>query len=69
MLILNRYNGQKIYLGKNQEITITVKAIRKGRVSLGIQAPLHYPIVRDNAKKEACHPFIQDPSKNLFDSI
>jgi carbon storage regulator len=44
MLILSRKNGQSIVL--NDDIVITVVAIDRNRVQLGIRAPGYVPIFR-----------------------
>jgi carbon storage regulator len=44
MLILSRKSGQSIVI--NDDIVITVTALDRGRVQLGIQAPGYVPIYR-----------------------
>lgn len=58
MLVIERYPGQETYIDvptcKGFE-SITVKVLeinlRDGSVSIGIEAPRHIEVVRDNAKK------------------
>lgn len=52
MLILKRATNQKLYVGKNKEVVITVCELNHRYVSLGIDAPKDLPIVRDNAKNK-----------------
>ncbi len=51
MLVLKRNLHEKFHIGKDKEITITICALNHCSVSIGIDAPLHIPIVRDNAQK------------------
>ena len=44
MLILSRKTGQSIVL--NEDIVVTVLAVDRGRVQLGIRAPRYVPIFR-----------------------
>ncbi|MCS6850179.1 MAG: carbon storage regulator [Gemmataceae bacterium] len=44
MLVLSRKLGEKIYIGEN--ISITVVDIDRGKIRLGIEAPRHVPIFR-----------------------
>ena len=45
MLVLTRYIGQKIMIG--DDIVITVCGVNKGQVSLGLEAPDHIEIWRN----------------------
>ena len=45
-LILSRYPGEKIVIGKDGEITIEVKEIDRGRVRLHVSAPRDVLILR-----------------------
>lgn len=47
MLVLSRRINERIYVG--DEIEIVVVDIMQDKVRLGIQAPRHVAIVRDNA--------------------
>ena len=38
MIVLARKVGQRIVIGKNQEVLVTVIGLRGGRVRLGIEA-------------------------------
>lgn len=53
MLVLSRKVGQKILIGDG--ITVTVVRVNQGTVRLGVEAPDHLPIVREEIKgrKEA----------------
>lgn len=44
MLVLSRKLGEKIYISDN--ICITVVDIDRGKIRLGIEAPRHVPIFR-----------------------
>ena len=46
MLILTRDLGQKIIIGK-EEIVVTVLAVSKGKVKLGVTAPSSVPVDRE----------------------
>lgn len=50
MLILQRNINEKLYIGKNHEIVVTVCRLVRNGVSLGIDAPKYVPIIRDDAK-------------------
>lgn len=46
MLVLSRRRDSKIQIGADAKITITVLAIHKGHVKLGIDAPNEISILR-----------------------
>lgn len=46
MLVLSRKVGEKIVIGRWNEITLTVVSVRGGRVKLGIEADGSIPIQR-----------------------
>jgi carbon storage regulator len=46
MLVLTRKLGEKIYIGHDQSIVITVVNIDRGKIRLGISAPRDVPIYR-----------------------
>ncbi len=48
MLVLSRKVGEKILIGDN--ISVTVVRVAPGVVRLGIDAPTHLPIVREEIK-------------------
>ena len=48
MLCLTRKAGQKIYIGSNKEIAITVLKVSRGNVLIGIDAPKSIDIMRDD---------------------
>ena len=52
MLVLSRRNGQRVVI--NENITLTVIAVHKGRVQLGIEAPKEIAVRREElaAKKK-----------------
>lgn len=49
MLVLSRRAGQRIEIGP--DIAVNVLEVRHGEVRLGIEAPLHVAILRDDAKR------------------
>jgi carbon storage regulator len=49
MLVLSRKVGERIWIG--EEISITVVRLAGGVVRLGIEAPAHMPVVRDELKR------------------
>lgn len=46
MLVLSRKLGEKIFIGSNAEIVVTVVDIDRGKIRLGIDAPKEIPIYR-----------------------
>ena len=50
MLSLSRKTGERIYIG--DDIIVSVADIKKGRVVLGIQAPLNLAIWREEIYKK-----------------
>lgn len=51
MLILDRRREERVHIGP--DITITVVRIGTNQVSLGIDAPKHVQVLRDDAKRTA----------------
>jgi carbon storage regulator len=49
MLVLSRKHGQSIVVGG--EVTITVVAIGRGRVQLGVTAPLDMAVHREEVQR------------------
>jgi carbon storage regulator len=47
MLVLTRKCEEKITIGKNKEIVITILKVKGENVSVGIKAPENYPIWRN----------------------
>lgn len=47
MLVLSRRINQKIIIGLNAEIVIQITDIQNGAVRIGITAPKHIPIHRE----------------------
>lgn len=45
MLVLTRKTGEQIYIG--EDVVVTVVAVDGGRVRLGIKAPPHVRILRE----------------------
>lgn len=64
MLVLSRYVDQRIRVG--DDVTITIVRIGDGQVRIGIDAPDHVPIVRDElAERELAagpQPLAPSPS-------
>jgi len=46
MLVLTRKVGERIAIGENQEVVVTVVAIHGGRVRLGFEADASIPVHR-----------------------
>lgn len=62
MLVLSRKLGEKILIGEN--ICVTVVDIDRGKIRLGIEAPMDVPIFREELLKQG-HPYgFQDPTVN-----
>lgn len=49
MLVLSRRVGQAIRIGDNVDVVVT--KIGRDKITLGIEAPRHVVVLRDNAKK------------------
>ena len=49
MLVLSRKTGERIWIG--DEISITVVRVNGGGVRIGIDAPPHLPVMRDELKQ------------------
>lgn len=47
MLVLSRKLGEKIVIGADREIVLTVVHIDKGKIRLGIEAPRNIDIMRE----------------------
>ncbi len=45
MLVLTRKSGEKIQIG--EEITLSIEQIRGDRVRIGVTAPRHIPVYRE----------------------
>lgn len=50
MLVLSRKVGQRIWIG--DEISVTVVRISGGAVRLGIEAPPHMPVARQELREQ-----------------
>lgn len=48
MLVLSRKVGEKIFIGEN--ISVTIVRVAQGVVRLGVEAPTHLPIVREEIR-------------------
>lgn len=48
MLVLSRKVGERIFIGEN--ISVTIVRVAQGVVRLGVEAPGHLPIVREEIK-------------------
>jgi len=55
MLVLSRKTGERIYLGENREIEITVVRIGSNNVRIGVDAPRDVPIVREELQATLSH--------------
>lgn len=49
MLVLSRKVGERIFIGEN--ISVTIVRVAQGVVRLGVEAPAHLPIVREEIRK------------------
>ena len=70
MLTLTRRSGEKIVIGSNGEIVITVAEIRGDKVRLGIDAPKDVPVHREEVyhaiqeeKQRQAPPSTEDPDQ------
>ncbi len=52
MLVLTRKSEQKIIIGRNKQIVITVLKVQGDQVSIGIKADADTPIYREELLKE-----------------
>lgn len=52
MLVLTRKSDQKIIIGRNKEIVVTVLKVQGDQVSIGIDAPAEEPIYRKELLEE-----------------
>lgn len=52
MLVLSRKLGEKVYIGQNAEICVTVVDIDRGKIRIGIEAPRSMPIYRQELLPE-----------------
>ena len=59
MLVLSRKLGEKIYI--NDNISITVVDIDRGKIRLGIEAPRNVPIFRQELLADGVHPKADTP--------
>ncbi len=62
MLVLTRKVGERIAIGENQEVVVTVVALGGGRVRLGFEADASIPVHRIEPDKKVTptefgHPF------------
>lgn len=62
MLVLSRKVGEKLIIGDN--ITLTINRISGNRVKIGIEAPNHVRVVRDELERfPAPDPMFADDGK------
>jgi carbon storage regulator CsrA len=60
MLVLNRKEGEKIFIGA--DVTITLVSTRSdGTAKIGIDAPASTPIYRDDVAPEGFKPYASPP--------
>ena len=57
MLVLSRKVGQRIWIG--DEISVTVVRISGGAVRLGIEAPPHMPVARQELRDQSARPELE----------
>ena len=56
MLVLTRKVGEKIAIGREQEIVVTVVALGEGRVRLSVEAEASIPVHRVANRTECPRP-------------
>jgi carbon storage regulator CsrA len=65
MLVLTRKSEEKIIIGTNNKIVITILKIQGDKVSIGIEADREiFPIFRDELLKNSERGAIDAPNKN-----
>lgn len=60
MLVLSRKVGERIRIGN--DICVTVVRIAQGGVRLGIEAPEHFTIMREELEEDGHSPKVVEPS-------
>ena len=64
MLILDRYNGQSLFIN-GTEVKITVLGVnRKGRVRFGVEAPADVSVHREELMEILPHPSFSLANRN-----
>lgn len=53
MLVLSRKVGERILIG--EDISVTVVRITGGGVRIGVEAPQHLPVIRQELKDQMAH--------------
>jgi carbon storage regulator len=61
MLVLSRKVGERIWIG--DEIAVTVVRVAGGSVRIGIEAPQHLPVVREELKPGVEQHVASDPAR------
>ncbi len=56
MLVLSRVESEKIYIGREREIEITIISIARGKVRLGISCAREIPIFRSEIAPQLDKP-------------
>lgn len=64
MLVISQKKGDKIHIGR--DITVTVVDIKANKVRLGIEAPNHLTILRDQLYQTEMEPELTATSPQKF---
>jgi carbon storage regulator len=52
MLILTRKIGEEIVIGDEAEVVVKVLELKRGQIKLGIEAPRHIPVHRQEVMRK-----------------
>lgn len=66
MLVLSRKKNEKIFIGENQEIEITIVEIRGDKVRLGIKAPRETPVHRSEVYERIAQERSKSEDRNKY---
>lgn len=66
MLVISQKKGDKIHIGR--DITVTLVDIKANKVRLGIEAPNHLTILRDQLYQQEVEPELTESSPKKFQS-
>jgi carbon storage regulator len=68
VLVLTRKSEQKIIIGRDKKITITILKVQGDQVSVGIQADGEIPIYREELLQEK-EPEARTPARNPLKNL